>query len=121
LGFLKQGLGLVAQLGLFKVVGFLCSSTFFSHIVMPKKVGDKYNRPVDYTGHVWKGLSPTGVQAWPWNPKTDSLLLSDLTKETGCEANNGLALLKKANFQPLSVVSLPKFSSVVEERKIAKK
>lgn len=64
----------------------------------------------------WKGLQPMGVKLWPWNPKTDAILLSDLVKDTGSEANNVIALLKQASFTPLSVCSIDKVSAVVALR-----
>ena len=115
-GFLKEGVGLTAHLGPAKVAQFLGNPVFSSHIVMPHKTAKQSNRPVDYTAYIWKGLHPAAVQIWPWNPETDSIFLGDTTKETGCEANNGIALLKKANYQPLSVCSISELSAVVTPR-----
>lgn len=119
LGFLRQGLGLVRHVGLWKVGKFLSSPVFQTHIVMPTKtaVQNNNNRPRDYTGHLWKGWSPTGVQVWPWNPATDRLELGSVMKDTGCEDHNGMALLQQSNFEPVSVTFIDKLSAVVTLRK----
>ena len=115
-GFLQEGLGLVATLGGRKVLQFLGDPVFSSHIVMPQKTAAQANCARDYTAYIWKGLNPMAVKLWPWNPETDTLSLGTITKETGCEAHNGIALLKKANFRPLSVCSIDKLSAVVTLR-----
>ncbi len=119
-GFVKEGAGLITQLGPVKVTRFLGNPVFGSHIIMPRKTAAQNDRPIDYTAHIWKGLHPMAVKLWPWNPETDSITLGGITKESGCEDNNGIALLKKASFQPLSVCSIDELSAVVALRESTK-
>lgn len=115
-GFLKESIGLLSHLGSVKVTGFLSQPAFKSHIVMPRKTADRYERPRDYTAHIWKGLHPAAVQLWPWSPTTDHIELGGVTKDSGCEENNGAALLKRAGFEPLGVCGLGALSAVVMQR-----
>lgn len=114
-GFLAESVGLLGKLGVGKVVKFLASSQFYSNIVMPQKTANQYKVSRDYVATIWKGLHPTAVQVWPWNSDTDKCKLGSVERDTGCEANNGAALLRKANFQPISCCYLDKASVVVEE------
>lgn len=115
-GFLKEGAGLMIRLGPVAVMKFLASPIFRNHIIMPKQTADQSGCPANYTAYIWKGLQPMGVKLWPWNPNTDAITLSDLVKDTGSEANNGIALLKQASFTPLSVCFIDKVSAVVALR-----
>jgi len=118
LGFLKEGVGLLLHLGPGKLLRFLSNAVFQTNIVMPVATAKQNERPQDYTASLWKGLHPAAVKVWPWNPSTDILELGSVTKETGCEDHNGMALLKEANFVPLSVCYMEKLSAVVEIRRM---
>jgi hypothetical protein len=116
LGLVKESAGLLGHLGLPRVTRFLSRSAFTSHIVMPRRTAERAGRPRHYTAHIWKGLRPTAVQLWPWDPATDHLELGVVTRDSGCEDNNGLPLLRRAGFRPLSVCAIDALSAVVVPR-----
>lgn len=118
LGFGKEGMGLIRHVGALAVTKFLSAAAFTTHIVVPSKTAEKYGRPRDYTANLWKGVKPTAVKVWPWDPATDKLELNaTASRGTGCEEHNAVEILEKGNFQPLSVCYVAGISAVVTERK----
>jgi len=111
--FLQQAIGLITTVGLRKVLRFLVSPSFDVGIYMPTATAQQNQRPRQYVGTLWKGLSPLAVQVWPWNAETDRLELGNVMKPTGAEAGNGAAWLKQGGFQPLSLCFVERMSGIV--------
>jgi len=112
---LKEAFGLLGKCGLIRLMRRLSRATFEFDVIMPKATAEKTKRPREYTATIWKGLNPANVQFWKWNTCTDNIILGDIEKETGgAEDNNGIPLLKRGNFEPLSLCFLDKLSGVVQ-------
>lgn len=114
-GFLKESLGLAQNYSFGKVLGFLSQSSFEVPIIMPARSAQQHGNPRDYLAHLWKGLNPTAVQVWPWDP-ADSIEWGDVMESTGCESHNGHRLMKEADFQPVSVTYIPSAAAFVETK-----
>lgn len=112
-GLMRESLGLVGNHSLGRVFGFLASGSFDVPITMPAKTAERYGVPRRYVGHLWKGLNPAAVQVWPW-ADGDELAFGEVEVPTGCEANNGQTLLRRAGFKPVSVTYIPRTAAFVE-------
>ncbi len=53
------------------------------------------------------------MRVWPWGPG-DVLELGEVGEATGCEDHNGQRLLRRADFEPVSVTYIPHAAALVE-------
>ncbi len=113
--FLRESVGLMTANNPIGVTRFLASPSFDVPITMPKKTAAQNGVGRRYVGHLWKGLSPTAVQVWPWRADDgDALELGDFSLPTGCEDHNGHALLARAKFTPVALSYLANAAAIVE-------
>ena len=112
-GLVRESGGLLKTQNWMGVGRFLAMAAFDVPIIQPRKTADSYGLPTEYLAHLWKGLNPYALQAWPWTDD-DQLLLGSVTKPTECEEHNAHNLLRISEFRPLIVTYSPKLSAFIE-------
>ncbi len=112
--FAKQLVGLVSGVRPMRLLKFMASTQLDMPIQMPKQTASQHGLPSNYLAQLRKGLDPNAVQCWPWTDR-DTLELGDVVKETGCEANNGHDLIRKAQFMPTIVTYFPFMQGYIAE------
>lgn len=112
-GLMKESTGLLRTQPLGEVMGFLTKPAIETPMFQPRKTAEQHGNTPNYLAHLWKGISPMAVQAWPW-ADTDSLELGSVTVPTGVEEHNAHNLLRRAGFKPVTVSYMPRLAAFIE-------
>lgn len=115
-GLMKESIGLLRTQPFGEVMGFLIKPAIETPMFQPRKTARQHNNGTNYLAHLWKGISPNAVQAWPW-AETDTLDLGTITQATGVEDHNAHDLLRRADFKPVTVSYMPRLAAFIESAK----
>lgn len=107
--------GVARACGALPLLRFAVSPVVRFPMLFPKTTRQQYGVTCAHRGHLYKGLSPTGVLVYPWRDDDELIWGTGLKDRAAEDHESPTDLLVEARFRPRAITYLPQLQMVITD------